>query len=87
MSCPDCIRGSILDGAPSGTVKKVDSVDAYFVSGVSKPMPKTFGVIFLNDAFGLELVNSKLIADKIAKVLACDDWVPDLFDGRIILNH
>ena len=49
-------------------------------------MPKTFGVIFLSDAFGLELVNSKLIADKIAKVLACDVWVPDLFDGRIILN-
>lgn len=87
MGCPDCTRGSILDGTPSGTVKKVNGVDAYLVSGVSDPtLTQTFGVIFLTDAFGLELVNSKLIAHKIAKVLACDVWVPDLFNGCIILK-
>ncbi|KAI9462234.1 dienelactone hydrolase endo-1-3,1,4-beta-D-glucanase [Boletus coccyginus] len=82
MSCPDCFRGSILDGIPSGTIKEVGGVDAYFVSGASEPTSKTFGVIYLTDAFGLALVNSKLIADKIANVLACDVWVPDLFDGQ-----
>jgi len=87
MSCPDCIRGSILDGTPSGTVKKVGGVDVYFVSGASEPTSKTFGVIYLTDAFGLALVNSKLIADKIANALGCDVWVPDLFDGRTILEH
>ncbi|KAN0087704.1 Dienelactone hydrolase [Tylopilus felleus] len=82
MSCPDCVRGSILDGTPSGTIKKVDNVDAYFVTGASEQQPKTFGVVILTDAFGLEMVNSKLIADRIANELACNVWVPDLFDGR-----
>lgn len=86
MSCPDCFRGSILDGIPSGAIKEVGGVDAYFVSGASEPTSKTFGVIYLTDAFGLALVNSKLIADKIANELACDVWVPDLFDGRTILE-
>lgn len=31
-------------------------------------------------------MNSKLIADKNARVLACDVWVPDLFDGRAVLK-
>ncbi|KAF8133941.1 dienelactone hydrolase endo-1,3,1,4-beta-D-glucanase [Boletus edulis] len=82
MSCPDCIRGSILDGTPSGTVKQVDGIDAYFVSGVSEPTSKSFSVVLLTDVFGLEVVNSKLIADRIASALACDVWVPDLFNGQ-----
>ncbi|KAH0832164.1 dienelactone hydrolase endo-1-3,1,4-beta-D-glucanase [Lanmaoa asiatica] len=67
MSCPDCVRGSIIDGTPFGTVEKVNGMDTYFVSGQEspdpEPTPSTFGAIFLTDAFGLELVNSKLIAD------------------------
>ena len=86
MSCTDCNRGSILDGNPSGTVQKVDGVDAYFISVPKSSTTQKFGVILLTDAFGLELVNSKLIADRIANELGCDVWVPDLFDGRATLS-
>ncbi|KIK97069.1 hypothetical protein PAXRUDRAFT_767450 [Paxillus rubicundulus Ve08.2h10] len=81
MSCPDCNRGSILEGTPSGTITKVDRVEAYFVSGAPSDASKGFAVVLLTDAFGLALVNSKIIADEISKELACDVWVPDLFNG------
>jgi carboxymethylenebutenolidase len=83
MSCPDCNKGYILEGTPSGTITKVNGVDAYFVSG-APPDPSKSIAIVLTDAFGLALVNSKIIADKISKELACDVWVPDLFNGCII---
>ncbi|KAF9236488.1 dienelactone hydrolase endo-1-3,1,4-beta-D-glucanase [Melanogaster broomeanus] len=86
LSCPDCVRGSILEGTPTGAINKVNGVDAYFVSGAPSDAPKGIAVVLLTDAFGLPLVNSKLIADKIAKDLACDVWVPDLFDGQPFLK-
>ncbi|KIJ62730.1 hypothetical protein HYDPIDRAFT_30319 [Hydnomerulius pinastri MD-312] len=90
MSCPDCNRGSILEGTPTGSVAPVNGVNAYFASGASSQVESTskdFAVVLLTDAFGLALVNNKLLADKIAKDLACDVWVPDLFNGCIFLVH
>ena len=71
-------RGSSLEGTPSGAVKKVDSMDAYLMSGVTvfEPVtPETSGTVLLTDVFGLELVNRKLIADKVAALLACGSLI------------
>ncbi|KIJ17903.1 hypothetical protein PAXINDRAFT_175627 [Paxillus involutus ATCC 200175] len=86
MSCPDCNKGYILEGTPSGTITKVNGVDAYFVSGAPPDPSKSIAIVLLTDAFGLALVNSKIIADKISKELACDVWVPDLFNGQPFLD-
>lgn len=51
---------------------------AYLHEGTNK-----FRAVFLfTDIFGLNLVNSKLMADRFSKELGCDVWVPDLFGGE-----
>lgn len=76
-SCPDCKKGAILPGEPSGTMVK----DAYFAAGPEGNTSRA--VVLLTDIFGLPLVNSKIIADNISKRLGCDVWVPDLFNGKL----
>jgi len=74
-SCPDCKKGCILPGEPKGNM--VDG--AYLAAG---PGDTSRGIILLTDIFGLPLVNSKIIADRLADNLKCDVWVPDLFQGK-----
>lgn len=83
MSCPDCITGEYLPGEPTGTIS---IQGAYFSpapvveENIESP-PIKHTIVFLTDAFGLPLVNSKIMADNLAKRLNCDVWVPDLFAG------
>ncbi|KAG6333003.1 hypothetical protein ID866_6094, partial [Astraeus odoratus] len=80
MSCPDCNRGSILSSTPTGTIIKVAGIDTYFAPAPPSELGRSSSsVVVLSDAFGLPLVNTKLIADQLAKNLACDVWAPDLF--------
>jgi carboxymethylenebutenolidase len=82
MSCPDCYRGSILEGKPTGLFTEVDGVAAYLASNLQDTNARqSRAIILLSDAFGLPLVNSHLLADKFSKELSCDVWIPDLFDG------
>ncbi|KAJ6510633.1 Alpha/Beta hydrolase protein [Mycena sanguinolenta] len=77
MSCPDCFRGSVLDGEPTGIISDFDG--AYFASG-GNPQSKR-AIILLTDGFGLKIKNPKIMADEFAMRLKCDVWVPDLFAG------
>jgi hypothetical protein len=78
MSCEHCTQGYVLPGEPEGTI--VDG--AYFhaaSAATDSALPSTSAVVLLTDIFGLDLKNSKIIADKLSKELGCDVWVPDLF--------
>ncbi|KAJ7784599.1 Alpha/Beta hydrolase protein [Mycena metata] len=78
MSCPDCFKGAVLDGEPTGSI--VASQDgAYFAPGNGDTKR---AIILLTDIFGLPLKNSKILADSFAQHLGCDVWVPDLFAGH-----
>ncbi|KAE9404070.1 dienelactone hydrolase endo-1,3,1,4-beta-D-glucanase [Gymnopus androsaceus JB14] len=74
-SCPDCKKGSILPGEPTGRMVN----GAYFAAGPSENDSRA--IILLTDIFGLALVNSKLLADHFSKCLSADVWIPDMFDG------
>lgn len=76
-SCPDCKKGDILFGEPSGTMVN----NAYFAAGPAGNTSRV--IVLLTDIFGLPLVNCKIIADNLSKRLACDVWVPDLFNGAL----
>ncbi|KAJ7775613.1 Alpha/Beta hydrolase protein [Mycena maculata] len=78
MSCPDCFKGAVLDGEPTGVISAIDG--AYFASGPAGTSKRA--VILLTDIFGLPLKNSKILADNFAQHLQCDVWVPDFFAGR-----
>ncbi|KAG7443072.1 dienelactone hydrolase endo-1-3,1,4-beta-D-glucanase [Guyanagaster necrorhizus] len=76
MSCPNCFKGEILAGEPTGTI----SIQGAYYAQSSEP--STRAVLLLTDIFGLRLKNSKILADFFAEQLKCDVWVPDLFDGK-----
>jgi carboxymethylenebutenolidase len=89
MSCPDCTKGSFLEGEPTGHFLPDGT---YFV-----PSPSTLestgstnsmcrAVIFLMDAFGLPLKNNRILADEIGRRLGCDVYVPDIFAGRPLIG-
>ncbi|KAJ6584930.1 dienelactone hydrolase endo-1,3,1,4-beta-D-glucanase [Mycena capillaripes] len=78
MSCPDCFRGSVLEGEPTGVM--IDG--AYFASAGTDSQPSKRAIILLTDVFGLALKNPKILADNFALHLGCDVWVPDVFAGH-----
>ena len=78
MSCEHCTQGYVLPGEPEGTIVN----GAYFHAAPAAADPSaspTSAVVLLTDIFGLDLKNSKIIADKLSNELGCDVWVPDLF--------
>jgi len=64
--CKDCISGVTHEGIPEGTLTKIGGVDVY-VATPTIDYPKDKVVLFLTDAFGLPLVNNKLLADDFAR--------------------
>ncbi|KAJ6613335.1 dienelactone hydrolase [Mycena sp. CBHHK59/15] len=78
MSCPDCFRGNVLEGEPTGVISDIDG--AYLAKGSGETSQRA--IVLLTDIFGLPLKNSKLLADNFALHLGCDVWVPDLFAGH-----
>lgn len=78
VSCENCTKGFVLPGEPVGSI--VDDFHGAYLSKGPEGETKR-AIIYLTDAHGLPLVNSKLIADNLAKSLSCDVWVPDIFNG------
>ncbi|KAI5896799.1 alpha/beta-hydrolase [Schizophyllum commune H4-8] len=84
MSCPNCVRGVVLPGEPKGVMRSASdlTVDAYLASpkpAAEQWAPSTHAIVLLTDIFGLNLVNSKIMADRFSQELGCDVWVPNLF--------
>ncbi|KAI0695338.1 alpha/beta-hydrolase [Cerioporus squamosus] len=77
--CKACISGVRHEGTPEGKRDKIGGIDVY-IATPTVDYPKDKVVLFLTDAFGLELENNLLLADDYArngfKVV-----MPDLFDG------
>ncbi|KAF5369494.1 hypothetical protein D9758_002662 [Tetrapyrgos nigripes] len=78
MSCPDCFKGAVLDGEPTGSIDS--STGAYFAAGPEGNTSRA--VLLFTDIFGLGLKNPRILADNLAKHLECDVWVPDFFLGK-----
>ncbi|KAJ8496664.1 hypothetical protein ONZ45_g12362 [Pleurotus djamor] len=92
MSCPDCVKGAYLPGEPSG---KMGFKGAYYSAAPKvqtegdkpgSPLNNDSAVVLLTDGYGLPLKNCKIIADTLAQRLGCDVWVPDILDGRPLVD-
>jgi len=57
-------------------------VDGSYLAAAPSGTPSKRAVVFLTDAFGLPLINCKIMADEFARRLDCDVWVPQIFTNR-----
>ncbi|KZV80685.1 dienelactone hydrolase endo-1,3,1,4-beta-D-glucanase [Exidia glandulosa HHB12029] len=80
MVCENCIKGFELTGTPEGSIQPDGSY--FHPRPADSDAPTTSAVIFFTDVFGLKLNNPKVLADKMAKEIGVDVWVPDLFHGK-----
>jgi len=80
MSCPDCFRGGQATGSPKGTLTTLHGYSTY-VAGPSPSSPSPSTIILYTDAFGLRLVNNKLLADAYAAATGFNVLVPDIIPG------
>ena len=75
MSCPECFHGSVHDHAePTGHFDTLYGWKTYISGDVNAKS----AILYLPDAFGLKLVNNKLLADRYAAGTGCKVLIPDL---------
>ncbi|KAK7050315.1 dienelactone hydrolase endo-1,3,1,4-beta-D-glucanase [Favolaschia claudopus] len=77
--CKDCFKGVTHDGTPEGKTETIGGIRCY-VATPTVDYPKDKVVLYLTDAFGLELVNNKLLVDDFARN-GFKTIAPDLFNG------
>ncbi|KAH7410665.1 dienelactone hydrolase [Cadophora sp. MPI-SDFR-AT-0126] len=80
MSRADCFRGSIHDGTPTGSERITHGVRTYITSPENAASSQST-IIFITDAFGFNLVNSKILADVYASRTGFRVLVPDIITG------
>jgi dienelactone hydrolase len=81
MSCPDCFKGTIHDGKPTGTVTRLHGFDTYVAEPANGSPPKGI-VVIIPDAFGWDFVNIRLIADNYARKRDFRVYAPDFMGGQ-----
>ncbi|KAI0314053.1 Alpha/Beta hydrolase protein [Amylostereum chailletii] len=77
--CEHCAQGVRHEGTPEGTYETLGGIKTY----VAKPTtdyPKNKAILYLADAFGLELANNLLLIDDFARN-GFQVYAPDLFEG------
>ena len=84
MSCPDCFKGNVHEGTPNGSLTKVHGLDTY-VSEPAEGKPVKGIVIIIPDAFGVEFINNKLLADNLAEKGDYKVYLPDFMKGTLSL--
>jgi len=64
--CAGCVTGSLHEGTPQGKIEYIDGVQCY-IATPSGDYPKDKVLLYLTDAFGIPLLNNKLLADGFAR--------------------
>ncbi|KAF2446932.1 alpha/beta-hydrolase [Karstenula rhodostoma CBS 690.94] len=80
MSCPDCFRGGVVTGDPKGTIETLYGVPTY-VASPQDTFSSLSTIVYFTDAFGLDLVNNKVLADAYASATGVRVLVPDIIPG------
>lgn len=80
MSCPDCFKGSIHEGTPRGRMIQLHGLETYITEPDNSLDVKGI-IVMIPDAFGLELVNNKLLADHYADNSQYLVYLPDFMKG------
>lgn len=80
MSCPECFQGHIHEGNPRGKIVKLHGLDTY-VTEPSDGRDVNGIIVIIPDAFGMQFINSKLLADNYADKGGYRVYLPDFMRG------
>lgn len=80
MSCPDCFSGSEHSGTPKGKLIKLHGLDTY-VTEPPEGRPAKGIIVIIPDAFGIEFINNKILADIYAAKGDYKVYLPDFMLG------
>ncbi|KAL1852103.1 hypothetical protein Daus18300_012315 [Diaporthe australafricana] len=81
MSCPDCFSGFEHDGTPKGKMIKLHGLDSYVTEPAERKPVKGI-IVIIPDAFGIEFVNNKILADTYAAKGDYKVYLPDFMLGH-----
>ncbi|RDW74143.1 hypothetical protein BP5796_07585 [Coleophoma crateriformis] len=79
--CADCFKGFVHDGIPAGEVSTIHGLRVYVARPDDGVKPKGL-IVMIHDAFGMEFVNNKILADRYAKRGGYLVYLPDFMDGH-----
>ncbi|KAL7006372.1 hypothetical protein EMMF5_004025 [Cystobasidiomycetes sp. EMM_F5] len=83
MSLGECCKtGVVHEGESKGSIETIDGIKVY-VAKPSGEYDNTKAVVMLTDVFGIELVNSRLLADSFA-ANGYQTYIPDLFNSEAV---
>ena len=81
MSCPDCFRGQVHQGATKGSVSKLCGLDTYVSEPPNGRAPRGI-VVIIPDAFGWDFPNNRILADNYVEKGDFRVYLPDFMNGR-----
>jgi dienelactone hydrolase len=82
MSCRQCFSGGVHDHAePTGHEEVKHGKTCYIAEAPANEAHGKPTIICITDAFGLKLINNKLLADAYARKTGCRVIVPDIVPG------
>jgi hypothetical protein len=77
--CVHCTSGSRIPGEPKGKIESLHGFNTYVATPASPSADSASkAIIYFYDAFGLNLVNNKIIPDLLADATGLTVYVPDV---------
>jgi dienelactone hydrolase len=83
MSCPDCFRGGISPGTPTGTEETIHGLPTYVARPPEGVTPRGI-IVFVPDAFGWVFVNNRVLCDAYANKGSYIVYLPDFMNGAYL---
>lgn len=81
---PCCLKiGSFAKGTPAGKIEEFNGKDTYITGDKNSKA----AILLVADVFGISLVNTQILADKLAKGVGATVYIPDYFDGEDLVKQ
>jgi hypothetical protein len=86
ISCKNCVSGALHSGTPVGSTETLHGLRTYITRPPAGVEPKGV-IVIIPDAFGWELVNSRILADNYAQKGQFVVYLPDFMNGMLLCGE
>lgn len=84
--CKDCTEGYLWEGEPKGKEITLGGLPTYHAAP-EKRTNDTSAILYLHDGFGWRFRNNRLQCDRLAEATGRDVYMPDFYDGTIVMDE